>query len=147
MSTTPIAVSESLTVVAFMKDGSSAPSARLADYVMLHWSYNNLTGVDQKLSFPKGQIFELSLLKLDGTLIGKPFSQVAGADLNVVVPNNGSFDIPADSENDQSRIPKIPLADMIAKYKIPPSDELVVRLVPLVNGDSGYDRHDRYLWR
>lgn len=143
----PNAISESLTIVAFMKDGSDAHSARFADYVILHWSYNNLTGSDQKLNFPKGQTFELTLLKPDGAVVWKHPGQVVGADLSVVVISNDSFDLPADNESDETRIPKVPLSDIIGKENIPAADDLVVSLAPLFDGSNSLDRHTRVLWR
>jgi hypothetical protein len=141
------ALTEIFTVLAFMDDGSAAPSARLADFVILHWSLQNNTDSPISIRFPQGRLFTLKLCKTDGTEIWTHQGQTPGADIDENVAVDTSFDIPKNEESVDERIPRVPLKTIITQQNIPDTDDLVVKFSPLLDGVADIDVNAAKLWR
>jgi hypothetical protein len=141
------ALTEVFTVLAFMDDGSVASSARLADFVVLHWSLQNNTDGPIGIRFPQGKLFSLKLCKMDGTEIWQHPGQAPGNDINETIAAEGGFDIPKNEESVDERIPRILLKSILTQQGIPEAEDLIVKFSPLMDGVGDINVNATKLWR
>lgn len=134
-------------ILALDAKGEPAASARDANTVYVSWFISNLTGHPLKLSFPKGQLFKLTLLGDDGAILWQSGDAPPGQDFQVTVNPDGNFSIPVDppAAGLAQQVPMIPLADVIKAKQIPSTKELDASMTVLLS--TGAQSTSARLWR
>jgi hypothetical protein len=136
-----------LSIIGLDEQGNSAASARDAHTLFASWFMSNLSSHDVSLVFPKGRLFQLTLLDDAGTIFWQSPDPTQAADYTVVVAAGGHFAIPIDTVPPglPQQQPFVPLADIIKEKTIPSATELNLGLlIPLA---SGSQRTSARLWR
>lgn len=136
-----------LSIIGLDEQGNSAASARDAHTLFASWFMSNLSSHDVKLTFPKGRLFQLTLLDDAGTVYWRSPDPAPVADYTVVVASGGHFSIPINPAPPglPQQQPFVPLSDIIKDKTIPAATELNLELlIPLA---SGPQRMSARLWR
>jgi len=136
-----------LTIIGFDEQGNAASSARDAHTLFVSWFFNNMSGHDVKLVFPKGRLFQVTLSDDAGTVVWQSPVPPEVQDYTVTVAAGGRFAIPIDPEPSgvPPQRPFVPLADIVKDQTIPVATELNLEmLMPLT---SGPQRTSARLWR